>query len=101
MPETSETVIDDIVTPLPTHPQQIDNDACEVNVADNHDVEVTEELQLPQVNSSLAVSLRGLLQVLDGPVGTHTHTHKGSELAFTLTNIILFFGGQLSLYLRS
>lgn len=51
----------------PTDPQQIDNYPCKVNVADNHDVEVTEEFQFLEVDGSLSVALRGFLQVTNGP----------------------------------
>ena len=36
--------------------EKIGDDACEVNVADDHDVEVPEQLQLFQAHSSLAIS---------------------------------------------
>lgn len=40
-----------------SHPQEVNNDAGEVDVADNHDVEMAEELQFSQVHCSLAISL--------------------------------------------
>ena len=47
--------------------EQVNDDASEVDVAHHHDVEVPEQLELLQGDGGLAVGLRGLLQVLDGP----------------------------------
>ena len=37
------------------------NAPCEVDVADDHDVEMPEQLKLLQAHSSLAISWRGIL----------------------------------------
>lgn len=63
----AEHVIQPLVLEGYCHPQQIDNYPCKVNVADNHDVEVTEEFQFLEVDGSLSVALRGFLQVTNGP----------------------------------
>ena len=46
-------------------PEQVDDDPREVDVADHHDVEVTEQLQLLQAHGRLAVSSRGVLSYID------------------------------------
>lgn len=48
-------------------PQQIDDDAGEVDVAHDHDVELAEQLQLLQIHGSLSVGGGGLLQMSDRP----------------------------------
>merc|ERR1719239_1148953 len=47
--------------------EQVHNDPCEVDIADDHDVEVPEQLQLFQAHSSLPISRRSILQVPDRP----------------------------------
>ena len=46
-------------------PEQVDDDSREVDVADHHDVEVAEQLQLLQAHGRLAVSSRGVLSYID------------------------------------
>jgi len=43
------------------HLQQIDDDPREVDIAHDHDVELTEQLQLAQIDRRLAICRRGLM----------------------------------------
>jgi len=47
--------------------QKIHDDPSEIDVGDDDEVELAEEFQLLEVFGGLAVDLRGLFQVLDGP----------------------------------
>ena len=45
-------------------PEEIDNDPGEVHIANHHHIEVSEQLQFLQADSSLTISVLGILEIL-------------------------------------
>jgi len=52
---------------LHSAPEQVHNNPREIDVDDDHDVELTEKLQLLEIASGLPIRLRGLPEMLDRP----------------------------------
>jgi len=75
---------EEISEPDPTERQRgiekIDNDASEIDVRDDDEIELAEELEFLHVAESLSVNLRGLLEMLDGPNDRHENGSAADDI---------------------